>query len=221
METNTLALSWVSWERAGTRSGVHAASLQCLQNDGTLQPYAVAEVSLLLVNPLLITYLIQSKCFNMDTRQWSIACPLPRPFTFATAAVCGDRLYLLGGHDGGFDWTHSVFSASVTELLQSCQVQPRTMKKEIHVWRRIADAPFYHSSCANVCGWLVAIGGDSRASECTSAICVYDEVTDSWQAMQHMPVARRKPLVAVFPGKMMVVGGLNPDILNAVDMVTF
>ena len=158
---------------------------------------------------------------DTDTRQWSIASSLTRPLTDATISICGERLYMLGGR-----LTRSVLSCSIPELLQSCQTQPlagelRTAPaNKSTIWRQVADAPHYWSSCATLCGQLVAVGGCEAGY--TSAISVYNETTDSWEAMGNMPTARRWALVAILNGKMMVVGGLVRDLvrgLTATDVV--
>ena len=150
---------------------------------------------------------------NTDTRQWSIASSLTLSFSLATISICGERLYILGGYDqtGGI---RSVLSCSIAELLQSCQTQPLAGKlrtapaNKSTIWRQVADAPHTVSSCAALCGQLVAVGGEEEAGEDTTAITVYNEITDSWEAMGNMPTARRLALVAILNGKMMVVGGV-------------
>ena len=148
---------------------------------------------------------------DTDTRQWSIASSLTHPFTEATISICGERLYMLGGDQTGFA-TRSVLSCSIPELLQSCQTQPLAGKlrtapaNKSTIWRQVADTPHTVSSCATLCGQLVAVGGWEPGF--TSAISVYNETTDSWEAMGNMPTARHHALVAILNGKMMVVGGL-------------
>ena len=146
---------------------------------------------------------------DTDARQWSIASSLTRPLTMATISICGERLYMLGGYQTGYySGTRSVLSCSIPELLQSCQTQPLAGKlrtapaNKSTIWRQVADAPHYESSCATLCGQLVAVGGSYA-----SAISVYNETTDSWEAMGNMPTARGWALVANLNGKMMVVGG--------------
>ena len=157
---------------------------------------------------------------DTDARQWSIASSLTRPLTEATISICGERLYMLGGYDQT-GRTCSVLSCSIPELLQSCQTQPLAGKlrtapaNKSTMWRQVADAPHYWSSCATLCGQLVAVGG-YEPGENTSAITVYNETTDSWEAMGHMPTARRQALVAILNGKMMVVGGVAVGRLGTV-----
>ena len=157
-------------------------------------------------------YLATVEVLDTDTRQWSIASSLTHPFYIATISICGERLYMLGGNDQT-GLTHSVLSCSIPELLQSCQPQPLAGKLQTApankstIWRQVADAPHYYSSCATLCGQLVAVGGLEAGKE-TSAITGYNETTDSWEAMGNMPTARYRALVAILNGKMMVVGGM-------------
>ena len=146
---------------------------------------------------------------DIDTKQWSTACSLPHPFSEATISICRERLYLMGGFDETVRATHSVLTCSVPELLQSQTEKLRTEPepdRQTTKWRRIADAPYYFSSCATLCGQLVAVGGRKDGKD-TAAIFVYKETTDSWEAMGDMPTARYLALVAILNGKLMAVGG--------------
>ena len=126
---------------------------------------------------------------DTDTRQWSIASSLTHPFYLATISICGERLYMLGGRDQTDSMIHSVLSCSVPELLQSCQPQPLAGKlrtapaNQSTIWRHVAGAPHYWSSCATLCGQLVAVGGWEAGKE-TSAITGYNETTDSWKGTE-------------------------------------
>ena len=162
---------------------------------------------------------------DTNTRQWSTASSLLHPYWWATLGICGDRLYMLGGLDQ-HDWTRSVLTCSVPKLLQSCQTQSLagklrtlTLKKK-QVWRQVADAPHYRSTCSVLSGRLVAVGGTEAGKE-TTAISAYNEKTDSWETMADMPTARRHALVATVSGKMMVIGGLvGGTVLDTVEIGT-
>ena len=161
---------------------------------------------------------------DIDTQQWSTACSLPHPCSLATISICGERLYLMGGYDKTGE-THSVITCSVHELLQ-CQTQllagklRRALAKQARWWHA-ADAPYTLSSCATLCGQLVAVGGRKDHKD-TTTIFVYKETTDSWEAMGDMPTARHLALVAIRNGKLMVVGGCvvrGDDWLRKTDVV--
>ena len=136
----------------------------------------------------------------MDTKTlvWSTVASLPHRYYRASATICGDHLYMLGGDDDK-DKTKSVLTCSLTELLQSSSSS---------VWHRVADVPAYFSSCAAVNGQLVAVGGCDEDLKATAAIHKYNPTTNSWDHISNMPTARFRCLVAVLPtNEMMAVGG--------------
>ena len=172
-----------------------------------------------------------AEVMDMETLQWSTASSLPSAFRFASATICQDRIYLLG-YDMS-DEPRSVLACSMADLLQSCRPQSLGARLETltlqGVWHRVADLPVRSSSCATLCGQLLAVGGcDDSFENLTTAIHQYNPATNSWEVISHMPTARRNTLVAVLPGnKLMVVGGRTrksggmkrTDIVEIVDDV--
>ena len=149
----------------------------------------------------------------MDTKtlQWSTASSLPFALRYASATICQDRIYLLGYH--GSNEPTSVLACSMADLLQSCRPQSlgarlKSMTLQ-EVWYRVIDLPVCSSSCATLCGQLLAVGGiDDSFENITTAIHQYNPATNSWEVISHTPSARYDTLVAVLPGnKLMVVGG--------------
>ena len=117
---------------------------------------------------------------DTETQQWSNVDSLPHPFYSATAAICEDRLYILGGKDESGVTTLSALTCSISELLRPLTVQEKLKPAEQPtVWCHIADAPYYASTCANICGQLIAIGGREADNEAT-AVCAYNAKSDSW-----------------------------------------
>ena len=137
---------------------------------------------------------------NTDTLVWSTVASLPHPYGRASSIIFANHLYMLGGLDDK-GMTKSVLTCSLTELLQSSS-------SSSSVWRRVADAPAYYSTCAGVNGELLAVGGCDENSKATSAVHKYNPTTNSWNLINNMPTARYYNLVAVLPiNEMMVVGG--------------
>ena len=156
---------------------------------------------------------------NSDTLIWSTAASLLHPFSKASATICRDHLYVLGGEDNSCK-TRSVLICSLTELLQSQELTPS------EVWHQIADTPTYYSTCAAVDEDLLAIGGqDAELDKDTTAIYQYNSVANSWHLIGHMPTPRSHCLVASFSsGEFMVVGGSLSCIqmieMNIVEIAT-
>ena len=143
-----------------------------------------------------------------DAPQWSKASPLPYPYGSATATICGESLYMLGGYDKPEQPTRLVLTCSVSKLIESCQPQSPGVGT---IWHRVVDSPFYFSSCATLCGELVLVGGfDDIANAETADIRAYNRRTDSWQTigLGKMPTAQYRALVVVLRDKLMVVGGM-------------
>ena len=122
----------------------------------------------------------------------------------------------------------SVLACSIFDLLQSCQSQSLGRRSKTFnqqqtaqaVWHQVADLSVCKSSCATVCGQLLAVGGSVESYENPStAIHQYNPETNSWEVISHMPTARYDFLVAVLPGnKLMVVGGCT-DRTTEIDKI--
>ena len=151
---------------------------------------------------------------DTETPQWSTASSLPHLLSEASATLCDNRLYVLGGFDQS-QQSKSVFTCSLGSLLQSCQplsLGPRRRPSEHKVWHQVADVPVTLSTCASLHGQLVAVGGCDLYDKKTTAIHMYNTTTNSWEVISHMVTPRSQCLVAVLPrNKFMVVGG---DISN-------
>ena len=149
---------------------------------------------------------------DTETLQWSTANSLPHPFAYASATICGDRLYMLGGFDQN-GRTKSVLTCSLSLLSCTGQspsrgVRSKTTPPLADVWQSIASLPVYGSTCATVNKHLLAVGGMDVRGESTKNVYNYNPTTDSWDIVSCMATARFDCLVAVLPGNdVMVVGG--------------
>ena len=148
----------------------------------------------------------------LDTEclQWTYVSSLPHSMLMASITVCGDKLYLFGGHDQDGSLTLSVFACSIIDLLQrqaSLDAQLEQTANQLTGWYQVADTPHYWSTAVGVGEVLLAIGGRSAAGEETSAIVSYDPISNSWQDMGHMTTRRYRPLVALLPSNELIVAG--------------
>ena len=151
----------------------------------------------------------------MDTEslQWSTASNLPHTLHQATATLCGDQVYILGGFNQANKYSKSVFTCSLASLLQSCQPQSLLARLKAFftkVWQKLADTPVTLFTCASLHGKLLAVGGCDSDDKATTAIHMYNTTTNSWELISHMATPRHQCLVAVLPrDKLMVVGGYD------------
>ena len=146
---------------------------------------------------------------DIQTLVWSTAASLLHPYYWASAAICGDQLYMLGGGDRD-SCTKSVLTCSLTSLLQS-----HSETSSHSVWNSTSDAPAYWSTCVAVDGELLAVGGEGEQYDGTSAVYKYETTSNSWNPISNMPTGRDHCLVAVLPtNEMMVVGGYTSGLTD-------
>ena len=103
---------------------------------------------------------------DTETLQWSIASSLPHPLYLASAILCGDLVYMLGGFDQSDKPSKSVFTCSLAALLQSCQPPSQTAQLKTwplasvpKVWHQLADTPVTFSTCTSIHAWTVVGSG--------------------------------------------------------------
>ena len=154
-----------------------------------------------------------------ENHQWSAAADLPEPIYTASATVCGNQLYLLGGLNKDSKYTKSVYTCSVSALLKSCDRSSLKTKPQrtfrASVWRQVADLPVVCSSCESFHGQLVAIGGMMDSGEATTAVYMYNSTTNFWKIISHMTTGRYDCFTAVLPNdQLMVVGGWTDGVIT-------
>lgn len=159
-----------------------------------------------------LTCLITVEVMNIKTRIWSTskAARLPHPYFNASATICGNELYVLGGNDEN-GYTKSVMTCSLQMLIESCR---KTLTDSKSVWKGIKDAPVYYSTCVTVNlehgQVLLAVGGvdESLRGLTTSAVYNYNQNNDSWEFINNTSTQRYHPLVVVLANnKLITVGG--------------
>ena len=79
---------------------------------------------------------------NTENLQWSTAADLPEPIYGASAAICGDRVYMLGGTNKQISAIKSVFTCSRSSILQStvqsslkANIERGSLKDKASIWK--------------------------------------------------------------------------------------
>ena len=152
---------------------------------------------------------------DVSTKVWTTAASLPEPLSRASGTICGDCVYVLGATNRFHNSTKSVFTCSLSALLQSSQPTSLTRRFQAalratstSVWSKVADLPVVNSTCVSLQGRLLAIGGGDSDSISTTAVRMYDPTTNSWSETSHMTTPRNWCFAAVLPGnRVIAVGG--------------
>ena len=165
---------------------------------------------------------------NTETYQWSTATSLPHPLLNSQATVCDGQVYMLGGEDGRFEPTNSVYTCKLTALLKS--TNPKSVTGRIKdtlrrsnkskMWSQIADLPVVYPSCSFLHGCLLAVGGRDSDQKPTTAVRAYACTTNTWEVISHMATPRYSCFTAVLSDNtLMVVGGIKDKIQTKSDTV--
>ena len=155
---------------------------------------------------------------NTETYRWSTATDLPEPVHCASATVCGDCIYMLGGIDKTYTNSKSTYACSLSALLQSrklsspgAHLEKTSSVDKASVWCKLTDLPVTRSTCVSFHGQLLAIGGRVLKKP-TTAVYMYNSAASSWDIISHMTTGRFDCFAAVLPdNQLMVVGGYISD----------
>ena len=110
-----------------------------------------------------ITILSTVEVMETDTLQWSTASSLPHPLSDATATVCRDRVFLVGGSDQCWKTTKSAFTCSLSDLLHpqtiGAKMKTLLLAENRPVWHKITNLLVKASSSVALNEQLLAVGG--------------------------------------------------------------
>ena len=138
--------------------------------------------------------------YNTGSSTWSQITSLPQPLTRPSAAICDNRLYVIGNDGDGY-------SCSLQALLSSDHpISSQSITRSL-TWTPLPRLPVRYSTAATLCGQLVISGGMRDGSVVNS---IHQLVDGQWVNIGSMSSGRRWCLVASpSPDKMVVVGGFG------------
>ena len=129
---------------------------------------------------------------------WYFCDDLPVPHLQLKGEIIDNRLYLLGGNQGGKP-SPQVFTASLDNL-SSHQLK----------WQSLPDTPWCCSSPIVLYNkFLLAVGGrqPSDVTSKTSEVCAFNPSTGLWEKIANIPVARSFPGIANVADDVLIMMG--------------
>ena len=140
---------------------------------------------------------------DTESLQWATAASLPQPMSHAPAVVCGDRIYVTLSND--------LYSCSVSALVRS-NLQA--------VWHKLSSLPVADTVFVSTLGQLLIVGGQDLTGKPTTAVHMYNPITNSWEVISHMATPRSKCCAAILPNdQLVVVGGWTGSGKSVTDSV--
>ena len=143
--------------------------------------------------------LSSTELFDSNNGQWYKCSDLPQPHTELQSVIVDNILYMLGGYN--IDYSPAVFTAPL-DTLSTHQLK----------WNTHQDTPWYLSAPVSVNGThLLIVGGymsTGGKATVTSDVHKLNKVSHSWEAIGHIPSARRSPAaVSTADNRVIVIGG--------------
>ena len=144
---------------------------------------------------------------------WKKLAKLPKAVSAASAAVIGDKIYVIGGWDRG---AQKEVYGTVFEY---------DPKEDKFKQKRDMPTPRGGLGAAAFGGKIYAIGGFDFEEGVSNIVEVYDPSTDKWEAKKPMPVSRALFGITTLSGRIFAIGGLgtfsdggNDEVLKRVDV---
>ena len=142
---------------------------------------------------------------QVKSKRWYRVADIPEPLPSPTAAICGDRLNVIGSDVNGY-------SCSLQELLSHCQPISQislSASRTSTTWSSLPTPPYEDSTAANLCDSLVVFGGGVHESPVNH---IHQLVGQKWVEIGCMATGRRKCLVAnELSEKIFIVGGIEEN----------
>ena len=137
---------------------------------------------------------------------WKKLAKLPAPLAATSAAVVGDKIYVIGGWDRG---AQQEVYASVFEY--DPKENTFDQKKDMPTPRGGLGAAVFQGKIYAIGGWNI--------EEVLDVVEAYDPVTDTWEAKKPMPVKKALFGITSLSGRIFTIGGLSTFNDNVDDEV--
>jgi hypothetical protein len=135
-----------------------------------------------------------NEMYDPQTNFWTTKAAMPSALGFCNAGTCNNKIYVIGGWDGGY------------QTNENWEYDP-----VLDTWAVKANMPTIRSDAAVavVGNKIYAIGGWQYGSNPRNENEMYDPVTNTWETKAPMPTARGYFTVAVVNNKIYAIGGGN------------
>lgn len=153
-------------------------------------------------------YLESVEVLHIESKQWTVVSPLPKPRPYSSAVLHNDMLYVACGRES-VHTKKSVFACAISDLLTSNNSLKSKMQRKLYpskrIWRELSSLPFSGSTLVSHKDHLLAFSG--RRGEGCSYVLQYNPESDSWNSVSQMKTELLDCLAVTFPGDQLVIVG--------------
>ena len=144
--------------------------------------------------------------FKHDTNQWYEVSPLPAPRAALRCTLIGNTAYFMGGYFPSMRYENGNKDCANADLFSD--VNRQIDGKIVVRWKTLTEVPLSASSPANLCGSLLAVGGNGQPS----GVHLFEPNTNTWLHINELPEIRFSCTAATLQsGQVIVVGGFGEN----------
>lgn len=139
--------------------------------------------------------------FHPLKNRWERLEPMPEPRNYHTAALVGDEVFIIGGHDPRVEQLEEMTSCSTTFCYSTAS----------RTWSRRAAAPrarAFHA-CAVLKDRIYVIGGRDDSGRLVSSVDVYSPMMDAWTSFMDLPQCLMGAAATAFRDRLWILGGVT------------
>ena len=160
-------------------------------------------------------YLNTVEVLDIANNLWYVASDLPLSLSEASANICGNKLFIVGGCNET-KWTNSVIACSLSVLVSSSHSADDLFPPPLpSLWKRHCDIPAVRCASVAVDNQLLAVNGKLKDGKRTNSIYLYKEEADKWEEVGATVLPRTACLVVILSRRrLLVVGGYTESDSN-------
>ena len=149
---------------------------------------------------------------------WFEISNLPLKSTYMQCVVTQNELIVGFGHDT----SNRLFAGNLAGIYKAKENSTGNPTSQ-SFWKELPKAPLSRSGLVFINGCLLAVGGFDNKYKDTSAIFLYDQITQKWSEISKMNYTRRHPAVVKScymhdqKTEMFIIGGYNRAHLKVVE----
>ena len=180
---------------------------------------ASSESYLIVMGGVSSEFTKQVEVLAVDSKTWYTASSLLTNLHSGSAAVCGGKLFVLGGWVSHTTITYSTMVCSIGALIKSCQPLGALdeAKKEAKaldqeqgnkVWCYCSALPVTRATCVSYHNRILVLGGQEKGGKPANVALTYNAASNSWTEATRFSRARSQCIAAVLPSnELLIVGG--------------
>jgi len=143
-----------------------------------------------------------------DGKQWTISktC-LPQPMYYINATICNNSLVIAGFDDADGDSFNGVYITTVDNIIIDYSTTSKSTDN--NKWSELAYTPYWSTTIIPNTTPPVVVGGHDEQDNTTDDIMAYDDSTNSWRTISHLPIKCCYTSIVKLSQSIIIAGGVT------------